>query len=99
MGENATNAIFAVSFFGALASLAFAINAIARAWVQRGRDEITLANQAATPLAEARFARLEQAVDAIAVEVERMSESQRYTARLLNEQAGSAQKASQAAGS
>ena len=34
---------------------------------------------------EARFARLEQAVDAIAVEVERISESQRYMARLQGE--------------
>ena|SRR3990172_2612057 len=32
-----------------------------------------------------RFTRIEQAVDAIAVEVERMSESQRFTSRLLAE--------------
>ena len=34
---------------------------------------------------EDRFARLEQAVDAIAIEVERISEGQRHTARLLSE--------------
>jgi hypothetical protein len=33
-----------------------------------------------------RLARLEQAVDAVAVEVERISESQRFTARVLAEQ-------------
>ena len=36
-----------------------------------------------TPLDDDRLARLEQAVDAIAVEVERISESQRFTAKLL----------------
>ena len=86
MGDNDTAALVAVSLFGALASLAFAINAIARAWVARGRDEARLANESATPLADARLARLEQAVDAIALEVERMSEAQRFTAKLLSEQ-------------
>jgi hypothetical protein len=39
----------------------------------------------ADPRVEDRLERIEQAVDAIAVEVERMSESQRFTARLLSE--------------
>jgi hypothetical protein len=86
MGDNATAAIVAVSLFGALASLAFAINAITRAWVARGRDEARMANEAGTPLADSRLARLEHAVDAIAVEVERISEAQRFTTKLLNEQ-------------
>jgi hypothetical protein len=88
MGDNDTAALVAVSLFGALASLAFSINAIARAWVARGRDEAKLANATATPLADARLARLEQAVDAIALEVERISEAQRFTAKLLSDQAG-----------
>jgi hypothetical protein len=92
MGDNATAAIVAVSLFGALASLAYSINAIARAWVARGRDEITLANQSAIPPADARLARLEQAVDAIALEVERISEAQRFTTKLLNDQAHAALK-------
>ena len=86
MGDNDTAALVAVSLFGALASLAFAINAITRAWVARGRDEAKLANGATTPLVDARLARLEQAVDAIALEVERISEAQRFTTKLLNEQ-------------
>ena len=85
MGDNATAAIVAVSLFGALASLAFSINAIARAWVARGRDEARLATGTVTPLVDARLARLEQAVDAIAVEVERISEAQRFTSKLLSE--------------
>jgi Holliday junction resolvase-like predicted endonuclease len=36
---------------------------------------------------EARFARLEQAVDTIAIEVERMAEAQRFNAKLLSERA------------
>jgi hypothetical protein len=39
------------------------------------------------PLADARLSRLEQAVDAIALEVERISEGQRFTTKLLSEQA------------
>lgn len=39
------------------------------------------------PAADARLARLEQAVDAIALEIERVSEGQRFTTKLLTEQA------------
>jgi hypothetical protein len=35
---------------------------------------------------DSRFERLEQAVDSIAVEVERISEAQRFSAKLLSEQ-------------
>jgi hypothetical protein len=87
MGDNATAAIVAVSLFGAFAALAFSINAIARAWVARGRDEARLVNETAAPLADARLARLERAVDAVALEVERISEAQRFTTKLLSEQA------------
>ena len=40
-----------------------------------------------TPVSVERLERLEQAVDAIAIEIERMSESQRFTAKLLSERA------------
>jgi hypothetical protein len=86
MGENATAAIVAVALFGALASLAFSINAIARAWVARGRDEARLASEPLAQLTDARLVRLEQSVDAIALEMERMSEAQRFTAKLLSDQ-------------
>ena len=99
MTDNDTAALVAVSLFGGLASLAFTVNAIARAWVARGRDEARLLNETANRLPDARLDRLEQAVDAIALEVERTSESQRYTAKLLSEQAISAPKATQSLGS
>ena len=41
------------------------------------------------PVDDARFERLEQAVDTIAIEIERMSESQRFTAKLLSDRAAS----------
>jgi hypothetical protein len=85
MGDNATAAIVAVSLFGALASLAFSINAIARALVARSRDEARLASEPSTQLTDVRLARLEQAVDAIALEIERVSETQRFTAKLLSD--------------
>ena len=37
------------------------------------------------PIDDERFARLEQAVDAMAIEIERMTEAQRFTAKLLSE--------------
>jgi len=38
-----------------------------------------------TPTEEARLAHIEMAIDAIAVEVERISESQRFTAKIMAE--------------
>ncbi|MGI9078148.1 MAG: hypothetical protein ACR2G6_12605 [Gemmatimonadaceae bacterium] len=59
------------------------ISMIALAWSNR-RDrkaDRSLPNVAA----DERLARIEQAVDAIAIEVERISEGQRFTTRLLSE--------------
>jgi hypothetical protein len=75
--------IVALSF---LASAAYSINAIARAAVAHRRESTRVERESASPLMEARLARIEQAVDAIAVEVERISEGQRFTTRLLSEQ-------------
>ena len=85
MTDNDTAALVAVSLFGGLASLAFTVNAIARAWVARGRNEARLLNETSTRLPDARLDRLEQAVDAIALEVDRISETQRFTTKLLSE--------------
>lgn len=51
-------------------------------------------SRASASLADARLSRLEQAVDAIAVEVERISEGQRFTTKLLSEQARQSSKLS-----
>jgi len=60
------------------------VQGILKVWLQRsGRSAIPQGD-----LKEIRdgVARIEQAVDAIAVEVERLSEGQRFTAKLLAEQ-------------
>lgn len=75
--------VIALSF---LASAAYSINAIARAAVAHRKESSRVERESASPLAEARLARIEQAVDAIALEVERISEGQRFTTRLLSEQ-------------
>ena len=81
--EDPAKVVVALSLF---ASVAYSINAIARAAVARPKDEARLERESVRPLTEARLARIEQAVDAIALEVERISEGQRFTTRLLNEQ-------------
>lgn len=56
---------------------------IARAWarrLERGPQRLEL-----PPETAARLERMEQAIDAIAVEVERISEGQRFTTKLLAE--------------
>jgi hypothetical protein len=61
---------------------------LARAYarrVEQGSRRVEL-----PPETTARFERMEQAIDAIAVEVERISEAQRFTTKLLVERGGTA---------
>jgi hypothetical protein len=51
-------------------------------WHRRKTRGVTVTN---TPEADARMVRIENAIESIAVEVERISEGQRYAARLLTE--------------
>jgi hypothetical protein len=71
---------------GFFASAAYSINAIARAAVAHRKEASRLDREPNSPLAEARLARIEQAVESIALEVERISEGQRFTTKLLSEQ-------------
>ena len=59
---------------------------IARSWWSWVSGNAKRANGSPSPLADDRLARLEHAVDAIALEVERISEGQRFTTKLLSEQ-------------
>jgi hypothetical protein len=52
--------------------------------------EVERRTPAAMPAQDDRLARIEQAVEAIAVEVERISEGQRFTTKLLAERQGTA---------
>lgn len=49
------------------------------------RDSTRPASPAADPLMNARMDRLEQAMDAIAIEIERISEGQRFVTKVLTE--------------
>jgi uncharacterized protein YhaN len=80
--DDPAKVMVAVSFF---VSVAYSVSAIARATVAHKKKEIRQTD-AAPSVTEGRLARIEQAVDAIALEVERISEGQRFTTKLLSEQ-------------
>ena len=69
-----------------IGSVFYTINAGIRAWVAKRRDPSTLDSGVMSGGAEDRLSRIQHAVDAIALEVERISEGQRSTTRLLSEQ-------------
>lgn len=68
------------------AATAYTIRTIANAVVRHREEDRRIAESSATSVSDERMARLENAVDAIAVEVERISEGQRFATRLLSEQ-------------
>jgi hypothetical protein len=79
--EVANFGVVAVIIVGMIGSLA----AITR-WLVRGLNKKPAAREVPNVLQmEARFDQLQQAVDAIAVEVERIAEAQRFSAKLLAE--------------
>jgi len=71
--------IMAMSF-GFFVLLPIAIVFVRRMWVRGRRGSVT-----ASAEQDARMERLEQAVDAIAIEIERVGESQRYQTKVLAE--------------
>ena len=75
--------IVAVVFIVAVTTVLRTIAAMFFSW----RRQPAAADRLASPMADARLSRLEQAVDAIALEVERISEGQRFTTKLLSEHA------------
>ena len=82
MSPEASNAVMAVAFFGAIAITARSITSV---WIRR----LDFRRQD-TPTGELgdRLGRIESAVDAISIEVERISEAQRFSARLQAEAGG-----------
>src|SRR3981081_625323 len=87
--DDPAKVIVAVVFF---TSVAYSIKAIAQAAVPPRREEVSGERESPPAPSEARLARIEQAVEAIALEVERISEGQRFTTRLLSEQSRPAPK-------
>jgi hypothetical protein len=74
--------VIALSLFG---TVTYSIKALAGGAIAIAREKARRQSEAAPQLTEARLARIEQAVDAIALEVERISEGQRFTTRLLSQ--------------
>jgi hypothetical protein len=87
--DDPAKVMVAVSFF---ASVAYSIRTIARAFIARKEEDPRLPNGSGSSLTDARLARIEQSVDAIALEVERISEGQRFTTKLLSENSRAYQK-------
>ncbi len=56
-------------------------------WMNRPRSEKPLRGGALAPELDARLERMEQAIQAIAIETERIAEGQRFTTKLLSERA------------
>ncbi len=75
-----------IAFFVTCAVIAIGIP-LARAY-GRWLDRRGQASSAASPETEQRLTRIEQAIDAVAIEVERVSEGQRYTNRSISEMRG-----------
>ncbi|MGH7720736.1 MAG: hypothetical protein ACREON_18055 [Gemmatimonadaceae bacterium] len=74
-----------IAFVSLLMFLAFTVPTTVWAWRRSGRrTEIK-----GSSMSDERLAHIEQAVDAMAIEIERISEGQRYTTRLLAERAES----------
>ena len=85
--DDPAKVIIAVSFFSAVAiSIRAIVSAVLRIEEMKWgrRPEIS-------PTTDARLERIEHAVDAIAIEIERISEGQRFTTKLLSERVSAPQ--------
>ena len=69
----------------AFSAAAFSIRSIVTAVVRFQENKLKYSGSVNASAIEARMERMEQAVDAIAVEIERISEGQRFTTKLLSE--------------
>lgn len=82
-----------MAVLGICATVAISVVSIAQAYVRSIEARRRGSDRELDPNVQERMSRIEQAVDAIAIEVERMSEGQRFTTRLLAEQFGDAGRA------
>ncbi|HEX6574722.1 MAG TPA: hypothetical protein VF042_07090 [Gemmatimonadaceae bacterium] len=68
------------------ACIGYTVKIISNTILKRRDQDVRIAEAKNGSLSDDRLARLESAVEAIAIEVERISEGQRFTTRLLSEQ-------------
>lgn len=69
----------------ALVAASFTLSAFARAWAPSRKGRASEASDPRLDAIEARLARMEDSIESVAVEMERIAEGQRFTARLLSE--------------
>jgi len=89
----------AIVALGVCATVAVTVVSIGHAYVRRLELQKKPSRPETDVDVQGRMSRIEQAVDAIAIEVERMSEGQRFTTRLLAEQFGDQDRAPDGTGS
>jgi hypothetical protein len=70
---------------GAIGAAAFSIRSLANAVLRYQENKLKYENPMPTGMSDARIERMEQAIDAIAIEIERISENQRFTTKLLTD--------------
>lgn len=70
---------------GAFSAITISISIITRGVLRYQENRLRIAGSERRGDSDARIERIEHAVDAIAVEVERISEGQRFTTRLLSD--------------
>jgi hypothetical protein len=76
--------VVAIVLFLSIAT-AISIKVIASAWLKHHENKMRFMNAPRDVEVAARMERMEQALDSIAIEVERISEGQRFTTKLLSE--------------
>ena len=76
--------VVAIVMFVSIAG-AISIKVIASAWLKHHENKMKYMHAPKDVEVAARMERMEQALDSIAIEVERISEGQRFTTKLLSE--------------
>jgi len=71
--------------FGAFATFVVTLSIVARFAFRKSGATSLPGREDAPRIDDSRFSRLEEAVDSIAIEVERIAEAQRFTAKLMSE--------------
>src|SRR4051812_12795735 len=71
----------------ALAAGGYSIRTVASAVLRMREQKLRAADSAVSAISDERIARIEAAVESIAIEVERISEGQRFTTKLLSDNA------------
>lgn len=70
---------------GAFTAFTVSVSVVARTMLRAQENKLRSAGSGLHSETSARIERIEQAVDAIAIEIERISEGQRFTTRLLSD--------------